>query len=90
MEAEISFSPLDGTDESEVKADPLSEFHLTPTKFETFGPHPVTKFRLCWIAFDGSSHQYSSGKITSLMLESLTLVLDSGEVTWKDAAIENH
>lgn len=77
MKTEISFTPLHGTDEGEVKADPLCEFHLTPAKFETFGPHPVTKFRLCWKAFDGSSHSNSSGKITSLMLESLTLVWET-------------
>ena len=74
MEAHISLTPLHGTDEREVKADPLSEFHLTPAKFETFGPHPVTEFRLSWISPDGPSHPHSPDTATSLMLESLTLV----------------
>ena len=76
MEADISFTPLHGTDEGEVKANPLSEFHLTEAQFETLGSHPVAKFRLCCIAFDGSSHPHSPGNITSLMLESLALVLN--------------
>jgi hypothetical protein len=75
MEADISLTPFHGTDEGEVKADSLREFHLTPAKFETFGPHPVTEFRLSWISLDGPSHPYSPDTATSLMLESLTLVL---------------
>jgi hypothetical protein len=77
VKADISFTPLHGTDEGEVKANPLREFHLTPAKFQALGSHAMAEFRLCRITLDGPSHPYSSSNLTSLMLESLTLVWET-------------
>ena len=74
LQTRVALSSLHRTNESEVKADPLCEIHLAPTQFQASGPHAMAEFRLCWITLDGPAHPYSSGKITSLMLESLTLV----------------
>jgi hypothetical protein len=90
VEADISFTPLHGTDEGEVKADPLREFHLTPAKFQALGSHAMAEFRLCWITLDGPAHPYSSDIATSLMLESLTLVLRNQECIRKRAEDESH
>lgn len=76
MEADISFTPLHRTDEREVKSNSLGQFHLAPATFEALGSHPVTELRLSWITLDGPSHPYSPDTSTSLMLESLTLVLN--------------
>ena len=90
METDISLTPLHGTDEREVKSNSLGQFHLAPASFESLGSYPLTEFRLSWITLDGPSHPYSSDTSTSLMLESLTLVLNRSEVTWKDVAVENY
>ena len=75
MEADITLTPLHRTDECEVESNSLGKFHLAPAKFDTLGSHPLTELRLSWITLDGPSHPYSSDTATSLMLESLTLVL---------------
>jgi hypothetical protein len=79
VEVDISFTPLHGIDEGEVKADPLSEFHLAPATFETLEPHPLTVFRMSWIALDRRAQPYGPDTATSLMVISW-IRLQVGEV----------
>ena len=74
LQTRVALSSLYRTNEVTVKADPLSEFHLAPAKFQAPGPHAIAEFRLCWITLDGPAHPYSPDSATSLMVVSLTLV----------------